>query len=395
MGLTGLSGEKIAIENRFVPARAETQGLPVIAMRPHSGLTKKGLKLVWATLISLAYGSGNEEEDLDPRDLYSAYITWMSTSIVGLTQNGLDEALRERDIKVEITWVNGATELIDAVTERFPGVVDILQSIYDDGRSNSDDVFAIAAVLLQTIGRKPTELSVSKWWAARLKSASQTVGGSAPRTKWEDAPPLKRLEQFNGYMSKAFHFRKMVFEAIVSKSTDGTLIGKVCRHVLGLLAWAECAYIPAIDKYLIGNYVELLNLKQLAGEEEALGRMLQFIDACGDKAKYVKFYVRHEDCRPIHREQVTKSVIVAAMIAEITEPSYANFYIDRTCKFYLMMKEILKEYIELRKLPDMLTMAEDPSARMSTPAFSQFCIAANKKLSELTEADGPLSEPSY
>lgn len=349
LGLAGLVNTAITTDHQFTPIIIPPEIIPVILIRPNSNVSTKGIKTVWATLIAIAFGNGRDGGDVHPRDVYAAYTTWMSTCVDGITQSMLDEALKEQDLRAEIFWVGNDEELVYSMQDRFPGVLDVLRAVYDDGRADSDDIFAIAAVVVQTIGRRPTERSYKKWWSTRLNSASQTVGGTAARLKWDEAPPLANLEHLNGFMSTAFCFRKLVFEAIVTKSKDGTLLGKVCKHILGLLAWAEYAYIPAI-KYLVGNYVELFNLKQLAGEEEAVGRMLQFVDAHGDNAKYIKFYLRHEDCRPIHRELVGKSVIVAAIIAEFTDPSYANFYIDRNCKFYSMMKEIIKDYFELRKL---------------------------------------------
>lgn len=61
----------------------------------------------------------------------------------------LDEALKEQDLRADISWVSNDEELVYSMQGRFPGVMDVLRAVYDDGRADSDDIFAIAAVVVK------------------------------------------------------------------------------------------------------------------------------------------------------------------------------------------------------------------------------------------------------
>lgn len=347
----------------------EQTRISYIKIDPSAILTNSMYRTALMSFLSV-YFAGRDGRDRSPLSrYYQAYCSLLCSVTKDITPVVLTSMLASRSMVAVQIDCETEEELVTVTSELFPDFPAFFNTFDTEQSVSIPHLLAIMSVILQTIGRQMSDKGIDKWYSNRYKSACGALGAGQPIEHWAAYhPKLESINEAHNMLSSAFDFRRFVFCKLAALAQSTTPFGNMCAHTVHMLMYAECSYILTVDRFLTDQYPELLVCKMLAGEERALGNMYAFMKAQGDKAPYVKLLVHGNNCKPIHRELIIRSITAATIIGSETHPSFQNFYINRNSDFYLKMRDFITAWIELRRKMDPVTMLGDPVSRMSENA---------------------------
>lgn len=317
--------------------------------------------------ISMMYTDRYDLPNIKHDEVYSAYATLMSIYIKNQDVEIWNAKGKPKDIKFEESKAKNSEDYINWVGDLFPGAICMSEELEKSNSDSAAHVYTLTSLGLQTMCKHVQDPGYQGWFKARYTSAANTIGRGAPVDYWMSITPnLGGLQVMNQTMSSSFEFRKYIFEAMSEFSKPTTLAGTMFQHTVSLFAWAEATYVATIDRYLVNMAPELFTTKMMEGEEHMVATMLQFMNEQDGKGCFVKLLKPADECYPIHRALLNKSIIAATLIAKKCEPSYQNYVMSNTkSEFHKKMSALIDAWFQTRDVTDQVNFAEDPNCRMS------------------------------
>lgn len=297
---------------------------------------------------------------------HTRFISAYATLLASIVKENLDVGMSRLVVGIDADLIpiryTTEQEYMDGIAVDNPYVNAFWDILGKQGWRSREPVYCLTGVFMQTIGRNVAQVALDEWFKRRLTASCQSIGYTAPNQMLQYKPHGDTVRRANTAMSGQFKFRKFFFQAILGLSEIETMFGRVCAHVVNLLAFSEMSYVLTIQRYILDKCPEILNAKEMAGEEENILRMIIFVASHKKKAPYIKLLVPHEECQPLHRAALKKSIVVATMIAQRSEPSFANYYVDKNTAFYKTMDQVLMNYLAVRSDTAIIDMINDPQA---------------------------------
>lgn len=197
----------------------------------------------------------------------SAYATILCAALEDKLEAGLSKLLHSRSYELVAVRYQTEQDYMTGLAQDNPYAAAYWDMIHRQGWRTQECILAVATVLFQTIGKRITTAATDEWFKRRLMASFNSIGYVPPPQLLQYKPQTESLQHANTIMSGCFEFRRYFFQAILGMSQQNSLFGDLCKHTVGLLSFAEMSYVLTIQRFLIDKCLEILNVKEMAGEQ--------------------------------------------------------------------------------------------------------------------------------
>jgi hypothetical protein len=136
------------------------------------------------------------------------------------------------------------------------------------------------------------------WIRNRLRTLKGVLRIMDNRCCWNDGncPPQEASAAAYTFLSASFKRRRRFFRICVSAAQRTDRLAAVFREVIMFLQGVEAGHILIIDRYIFGKYPELLRIRALRDNMEAMNRAWAYLVSLDPGERYFAklLYTRDE-----------------------------------------------------------------------------------------------------
>ncbi|QQM16273.1 hypothetical protein 3 [Jimsystermes virus] len=239
------------------------------------------------------------------------------------------------------------------------------QRIY---RTFRDQQVICVGIILLTIGKSVNPQNYDGWVKNRLRTFEGALGILPDRCCWNEAqvPGQVALASSYAFLSASFELRRLFFLICVSAARGPDRISSIFREVVMFLQGVEMGHIIMIDKYIFSRYPELLRIRSLRDNMEAMNNAWSYLSSLQPGDRYFAKLLYNKDATaPLNRNNFSLLATAAITAAQFETPSMRFYQGGNVTGTSGALSESVKQYLNLRMNLTYCAIMESDFACMS------------------------------
>uniref|UniRef100_A0AAT9JFM3 Nucleocapsid protein n=1 Tax=Macrotermes bellicosus lispivirus 1 TaxID=3133480 RepID=A0AAT9JFM3_9MONO len=263
-----------------------------------------------------------------------------------------------------------------------------------------DQQLLCIGIILLTIGKSVNPDNYEGWINNRIRTFQGALGILPNHCCWALAqcPVQEVLACSYSFMSASFDLRKLFFRICISAARDIHRIAAIFREVVMFLQGVEMGHIIMIDRYIFAKYPELLRIRALRDNMEAMNNAWTYLASLDPGERYfAKLLYNKDQTAALNRNNFSLLATAAIAAAQCEIPSMRFYRGGNVTGTTGALVETVKQYLNLRLNLSYLSIMQSQYAYMTEEERKRYLtqaesVAQGVSLFELPQQEPPQAE---
>lgn len=314
----------------------------------------------------------------------------------------LATAFAEAGMLAGITYYRTEEEVLDLLND--PRVTAFFELFSPHNRNlfihHRDQQILCIGIILLTIGKSVNPDNYNGWITNRLRTFMGALGILPDNCCWALAqcPSQEVLACSYSFLSASFVLRRLYFRICLSASRDSHRVASIFREVIMFLQGVEMGHIIMIDRYIFGKYPELLRIRSLRDNMEAMNNAWTYLASLEPGERYfVKILYNRDQTASLNRNNFSLLATAAIAAAQCEIPSMRFYRGGNVTGTTGALVETVKQYLNLRLNLSYVSIMQSSYAYMTQEEKQHYmqqaeAMAAGTSLFEIPQQQQPEGE---
>ncbi|UUW06596.1 VP5 [Cat Tien Hospitalitermes Lispi-like virus] len=316
----------------------------------------------------------------------------MMAAIASMLTNILDPNQVSRDGELETACLN-AGMILERIEYRTPEdihnlfedpkVQAFLRTFPDQTRGlysqKRDQQLVCVGIILLTMGKNVNPQNYDGWVKNRLRTFEGALGIMPDKCCWTAAqvPSQEALATSYAFLSASFSLRRLFFLICVAGTRGADRISGLFREVVMFLQGVEMGHIVMIDKYIFSKYPELLRIRSIRDNMDAMNNAWAFLASLTPGERYfVKILYNKDETAPLNRNNFQLLATAAIAAAQFETPSMRFYQGGNVTATSGSIVETVRQYLSLRMNLSYFSIMQSPFAYMTEAEKERYLAQA-------------------
>lgn len=258
------------------------------------------------------------------------------------------------------------------------------------GFDETGDIWAcLGGVILLAIGKQVNPDGYTNWFTKRCTAFAGSLGNPniVSFLKATTAPSLGSMVLINSYLSACRELRGDIFRLVLRGAQADGRNSNTLKDIAMLLKGAEMSHICMIDEYLYCRYPEILLIRPLHDNSEAMSQAWEYLATIPqDERYYVKLLRPKSETDLLNRNNFLMHNAAALAAAKFESPTMANMKMTLTDAGEKIAGAVT-QYLSIRQRHALLAMGDKETAKFSDRELSTYLDVAMSIISGVDKED--------
>jgi hypothetical protein len=226
--------------------------------------------------------------------------------------------------------------------------------------------FCVGIIFL-TLGKNVNPQNYDGWVKNRIRTFVGALGIPPERCCWTEAqvPSQEALATCYALLSASFELRRYMFLICVAAARSNDRISALFREIVMFLQGVEMGHIIMIDRYLFSKYPELLRIRSLRDNMEAINNAWLYLASLSPGERFfAKILDNRDQTAALNRNHFQLLATAAIAAAQFETPSM-RFYQGDVTGASGSLAETVRQYLNFRMNLAYYSIMQSPYAYMS------------------------------